>query len=402
MPGRWPSSPAHTLSSCGLLTRWAIGTVGLMLLWMQQQQRPGQGAGPLTRPRRPRRAVVRWLSLDSCWLWGYTGLATSHCFHTLSIAALGPAADAVERREKAPHRPCHPVGGFLASGALGGLWGKGPQWALPLLVHLAGGLMSRPAERPRRGLALASDRRSDTPPQRAYLRAPAARNAGKGPACGALAGGVQIAAPRRGKGCSSSPQPGPRLGWGAAPPARGPGPLRPPEGRGRRGGRPHSPHFVGAGPPRSTCAATGTGEEQCKAGPTARPAGAWPCIAEGCPRATAAAQLDRAGARRGPALGRTLPRPDPAGGWTGRAAARRPGWAGVRPAGRWGRVGRPRGPDGSPHHSPQAVAPFPVARSSCQRWGPGVGSDAAADSGPAAECSSTGASMGAPALWSGC
>ena len=37
-----------------------------------------------------------------------------------------------------------------------------------------------------------------------------------------------------------------------------------------------------------------------------------------------------------------------------------------------------------------------------QRGGPGVRSDAAADSGPAAECSSTGASMGAPALWSGC
>lgn len=99
MPGRWHSSPAHTLSSCGLLTRWAIGTVGLMPLWMQQQ-RPVQGAGPLTRPRRPRRAVVRWLSLDSCLMWCYTGLATSHCFHTLSTAALGPAADAVERREK--------------------------------------------------------------------------------------------------------------------------------------------------------------------------------------------------------------------------------------------------------------------------------------------------------------
>lgn len=152
---------------------------------------------------------------------------------------------------------------------------------------------------------------------------------------------------------------GPGSAGGAAPPARGPGPLRPPEGRGRRGGRPHSPHTVGAGPPRSTCAATGTGEEQCKAR-CKRPVGAWPCIAEGCPRATAGGQLDRAGARRGPALAATLPRPAPAGGWTGRAAARRPGWAGVRPAGRWGRVGRPRGPDGSPHHRPQAVAPFPL------------------------------------------
>lgn len=72
MPSRWPSSPAHTLSSCGLLMRWVIGTVGLMLLWMQQQQRPAQGVGPLTRPRRPRLAVVRWLLLDSLMLWLYT------------------------------------------------------------------------------------------------------------------------------------------------------------------------------------------------------------------------------------------------------------------------------------------------------------------------------------------
>lgn len=108
-------------------------------------------------------------------------------------------------------------------------------------------------------------------------------------------------------------------------------------------------------------------------GPQSGPAGAWPCIAEGCPRATAGGQLDRAGARRGPALAATLPRPAPAGGWTGRAAARRPGWAGVRPAGRWGRVGRPRGPDGSPHHRPQAVAPFPlpaaVASDGGRVWG---------------------------------
>lgn len=173
----------------------------------------------------------------TAWRCGVTLSAAAFAFASCCFVALGLAADAVELR-KTPHRPCHPVGGFLASGALGGLWGKGPQWALPLLVHLAGGLMSRPA-------------------------------------------------------------------------------------------------------------ASG-------------PVGAWPCIAEGCPRATAGGQLDRAGARRGPALAATLPRPDPAGGWTGRAAARRPGWAGVRPAGRWGRVGRPRGPDGSPHHRPQAVAPFPL------------------------------------------
>lgn len=106
---RWPSSPARMSSSSGLRTRWATVMGGLMPLWMQQQRRAARNAGPLTRPRRPRLAVVRWLLLDSLTLWLYTGLASSHCFHTLSIAALGPAADAVERREN-PHRTCHPVG----------------------------------------------------------------------------------------------------------------------------------------------------------------------------------------------------------------------------------------------------------------------------------------------------
>ena len=303
---------------------------------------------------------------------GATLSAAAFAFASCCFVALGPAADAVERR-KTPHRSCHPVGGFLASGALGGLWGKGPQGALPLLAHLAGGLMSRPAaggpagawpwhqiagQIPRR-----SGRNPAPQPPAKRAKAPLAGPSGRRSNCG----------PPQGQGLHSSPQPGPRLGWGAAPPARGPGPLRPPEGRGRRGGRPHSPHTVGAGPPRSTCAATGTGEEQCKAGPAARPAGAWPCIAEGCPRATAGGQLDRAGAHRGPALAATLPQPAPAGGWMGRAAARRPGWAGVRPAGRWGRVGRPRGPDGSPHHRPQAVAPFSRCPQQLPAMGAGCG-----------------------------
>ena len=39
-------------------------------------------------------------------------------------------------------------------------------------------------------------------PQAAYPCAPAARNAGKGPACGALAGGVEIAAPQGRRGAA--------------------------------------------------------------------------------------------------------------------------------------------------------------------------------------------------------
>ena len=256
------SSLAHMSSSSGQRMKWDTGMGGLMLLWM----RPARSGGPLmTRPRRQRLAVVRWLLLDSLALWCYTE-CSSLCFCILvCFVALGPAADAVERR-KNPSPVLSPGGGF--SCVWGPRWavGQGPTVGLaPIGSSGWRSYVKARCKRPRRGLALASDRRSDTPPQRAYLCAPAARNAGKGPACGALAGGVQTAAPRRGKGCSSSPQPGPRLGWGAAPPARGPGPLRPPGGRGRRGGRPHSPHTVGAGPPRSTCAATGTGEEQSKA-----------------------------------------------------------------------------------------------------------------------------------------
>lgn len=215
-------------------------------------------------------------------------------------------------------------------------------------------------------------RRRRTPaPQPPAMRA-------KGPSLlGPLRAAYRLRPPAGARAAAAARSRGPGSAGGAAPPARGPGPLRPPAGRGRRRGRPHSPHIVGAGPRRSTNAATGAGEEQCKAGPAARPAGAWPCIAEGYPRATAGGQLDRDAPQARP-----WPPHDPdRRRRAGRAATSRPGRAGERPAGRWGREGRPRGPDGSPHHRPQAVAPFPVARSSCQRWGPGVGSDAAADSG---------------------
>lgn len=95
---RWPSSPARMSSSSGLRTRWDTVMGGLMPLWMQQQRRPARNAGPLTRPRRPRLAVVRWLLLDSWTLWCYTE-CSSLCFCILvCFVALGPAADAVERR----------------------------------------------------------------------------------------------------------------------------------------------------------------------------------------------------------------------------------------------------------------------------------------------------------------
>lgn len=123
MSHRWPSSPARMSSSSGLRTRWDTVMGGLMPLWMQQQRRPARNAGPLTRPRRPRLAVVRWLLLDSLTLWCYTE-CSSLCFCILvCFVALGPAADAVERRQN-PHRTCHPVGVlfYSDSSSLAAIW----------------------------------------------------------------------------------------------------------------------------------------------------------------------------------------------------------------------------------------------------------------------------------------
>lgn len=84
MLGRWPSSPARLSSSSGLRMRWVIVMAGLTLLWM----RPAQGAGPLTRPRRPRLAVVRWLLLDSWALWRYTGFGNAIAFASFVLLLL--------------------------------------------------------------------------------------------------------------------------------------------------------------------------------------------------------------------------------------------------------------------------------------------------------------------------
>lgn len=84
MLGRWPSSPARLSSSFGLRTRWVIVTGGLTLLWM----RPARNIGPLTRPRRPRLAVVLWLLLDSWALWRYTGFGNAIAFASFVLLLL--------------------------------------------------------------------------------------------------------------------------------------------------------------------------------------------------------------------------------------------------------------------------------------------------------------------------
>lgn len=69
--------------------RWVIVTAVLMPLWMRQQQRPARNAGPLmTRPRRPRLEVVRWLSLDSLTLWRYTVFVKNAIASTLFLLLL--------------------------------------------------------------------------------------------------------------------------------------------------------------------------------------------------------------------------------------------------------------------------------------------------------------------------
>lgn len=195
----------------------------------------------------------------------------------------------------------------------------------------------------------------------------------KGPACGALAGGVQIAAPQ---GWREAARPRPRRGAvGERPASRQPrlgrrrrrgagggyagrrgrrqslaskasaggvaGRQGWPERRrpGRRGGRPHSPHRVGAGPPRSTYAATGEGEEQRKAR-CKRPRRGLALRCGGVPPSNGGGQLDRAGLARPwpPHYPGTAQRAGP-----GRAATSRPGRAGVaarRPLGAGGTAQR--------------------------------------------------------------
>lgn len=213
----------------------------------------------------------------TAWRCGATLSAAAFAFASFVLLLLAPLL-MLWSEEKTPHRPCHPVGGFLASGALGGLWGKGPQWALPLLVHLAGGLMSRPA-------------------------------------------------------------------------------------------------------------ASG-------------PVGAWPCIAEGCPRATAGGQLDQDAPQARPWPPHYPGQPPQGDGRGGRRHAAQ-GGQGCGPQAAGGGWDGPEGRTGAPTTARRRWSPSRCPQQLQASW-PGVGSDAAADSGPAAERSSTGPSMVGPALWSGC
>ena len=206
-------------------------------------------------------------------------------------------------------------------------------------------------------------------PQAAFPAPRRARMRGKGGACAASARGGLNCGPPQGQG--RRPQGAARLGrWKR----RGPRPryagrrvrrqsraARPapqawpgwqgwPECRrpGRRGGRPHSPHVVGAGPPRSTCAATERG--LCPGqGPRSGPLAGLALRRARVARATAGGQLDR-DAPIGAALAATfpgLPQAGRAGGGT--AAAQGGQGVGPQAGGAGGtRPARRRDTDGSP------------------------------------------------------
>lgn len=182
--------------------------------------------------------------------------------------------------------------------------------------------------------------------RRYKLRAPAGARpqaAGRGPACRWKRRGPRPRyAGRRVRRQSRAARPAPQAwpGWQGWPECRRPG---------RRGGRPHSPHVVGAGPPRSTCAATERG--LCPGqGPRSGPLAGLALRRARVARATAGGQLDRAG------LARPWPPHFPdCRRQAGRAAAPPPHRVGRVSARRpEGRVGR-----GPPAGGTRTGAPFP-------------------------------------------
>lgn len=189
--------------------------------------------------------------------------------------------------------------------------------------------------------------------RRYKLRAPAGARpqaAGRGPAWPLEA--ARAAAPLRRAASAQAEPPGTACAAGVAGLARlAEAPPTGPEGR-----TAPKPPLVGAGPPRSTCAATGTGEEQCKAR-RAAPQGLGLALRRGAPVQRLAANLTGQRLRW---LGRHIsparPRRGLDGAGGGTAAAQ--GGQGVGPqaggaGGTW--PARRRDADGSPF--PQAARP---------------------------------------------
>lgn len=165
----------------------------------------------------------------------------------------------------------------------------------------AGGVPLRPAAREARGRRRLRRQCARRPKLRTAAAARAERPAQAGRELAARRGGERLPgglarptggpararqgryAGRRVRRQSRAARPAPQAwpGWQGWPECRRPG---------RRGGRPHSPHIVGAGPPRSTNAATGAGCARGKAREAAR-LRAWPCGGHGWPAQRLAAGL---------------------------------------------------------------------------------------------------------------
>lgn len=235
--------------------------------------------------------------------------------------------------------------------------------------------------RPARGLPwpCRPGQRPALPPAGGVPRAPPRSNAREGGACAASARGGLNCGPPQGQGLQQQPAAGAPARLGGGTPSEGPRAatpggecvgraerhgLRRRRGRAGKAGRSAADRAGGADGPKAPTSGGRAAPEHLRrnrrgggamqGGPLARPAGAWPCIAEGCPRATAGGQLDQ-DAPTGAALAATFPRPDPAGGWTGRAAAQPPHRVGRVSARRpEGRVGR-----GPPAGGTRTGAPFP-------------------------------------------
>jgi hypothetical protein len=238
-----------------------------------------------------------------------------------------------------------------------------------------------------------------TRPQAAHPRAPAARGAnkgrdpqsGQGPNARRLNCGRARAAPQRARTPPRGSAAGRRSGAG---PLRRAG-LAQAEPHQRRQSRRRASagRLAGARPDRAGGADGPTAPTEWGPGragaPTPRPArgrskarprrrrapkGAWPCFAEGYPRATAGGWQAPQGRRPEPPQAATSRHmtPTATGGRGGRRPSR-PGWAGVaarRPLGAGGT--RPEGADGSPHQ-PAGLASSCLAVSSTKPRGRRVG-----------------------------